>query len=665
MVRSERRRLLVALAGAAAILTVWLVYAPARRAAFVGEDHTLVRRDTRWKKAPVEALFTTTLWPESQTADVRVPHYRPVALASYRLDHALGGEASELHFTNVFLHAVACALLALVAARLGARGGAAVLAALAWALAPRLTEPVAWISGRADVLAGMLGLAALAVSPDVTTRVPSTGAPAWALGLSSAVLLFCALGSNDTALAFAVALVAAAAARRTGELRAPRARIVRAAACTLGPMLAFLALRTHALAAAPATATMQPDPGILAHVLVALEAIGRYVEMTIRATDPQTSIGAQSALDVPRALAGALVIAACAFAARRARHRIGIAAWTAGMLAVAAVGVAIARGAPGAGGAVTADRLLYVPLAGLAIGCAVAVDRLGARVARPLSVAAFVGLVVFAGATKARAEAYQDEIGFWVEAAERAHPANTYPRSSLAATVLEHGRIDLGCRLVDATRRIHEEHGRADGLGYRRAREAHAACLSRLGRFDEARQSFEELLRESPEVARLHMGLGFVRLHLLDFDGAEQAFRRAVLIDPVLGPTLRETMQELAKARAEAASFDTEEERRGDRFGYASFLASVGRADDAVREMTAVAEDRGQRIGARKLATWFLVNHADVALARRAGRTVYGDVLDGMDEELLRRRERSLAQVAAHEGRIEHLAAPAGAIAIR
>lgn len=667
MVWSERRRLLVALAGAAALLVVWLVYAPARHAVFVGEDHTLVRRDTRWQKAPVAALFTRPLWPESQTADVRVPHYKPATLASYRLDHALGGTATELHFTNVLLHAVACALLALVAARLGARGGAAVLAALAWAVAPRLSESVAWVSGRADVLAGTFGLAALALSPDVTARRPRVGAGAWVRALASAVLVFFALASNDTGLAFPLAIAAAALVPREGETVIPRARVLRAAASTLGPIAAFVALRAHALAGAATTVKTQADPGLAVRVATALEAIGRYAEMTLRATDPRTSIGAQGVLDVPRVVAGAAVVALVAFLVRRARGRggIGAPAWIAGALAGAGIAIAIARGSQGAAGAVAADRLLYVPLAGLAIGLAVLAARTSARTVRVTSAAAIGIVVLFAAATKARAEDYRDEIGFWVEAAERAHPANAYARSSLAATVIEHGRTDLGCRLVAAARRIHEESGRTGTVGHRRAREAEATCLSRLGRLEEASRTFEELVRDNPEVARLHMGFAYVRLQLLDFDLAESEFARAVMIDPVLRTNIEKAVHELVRARAEAASFDTEEERRADRRGYASFLASVGRVGDAVREMTAIAEDDAQPPGARKSAVWFLANYGDVGTARRAGRLAYGEVLASMDEELLARREHRLAEVAAHEARIERLATAPGEIATR
>src|SRR5439155_12047431 len=121
---------------------------------------------------------------------------RPLVVASFRFDAALGGAADQFHSTNLLVHLVACALLAFVAARAGASGGAAVLAALVWGLAPRLTESVAWISGRTDVFAGALVLAAIALSPDSSAMPRGPSARAWARTIASATCLFGALLSK-------------------------------------------------------------------------------------------------------------------------------------------------------------------------------------------------------------------------------------------------------------------------------------------------------------------------------------------------------------------------------------------------------------------------------------------------------------------------------------
>jgi hypothetical protein len=162
---AERRRLLVLLAAVASVLAVVLVYSPWTTRTLVRDDHVLVAEDAAFRTASPLALFTRPFWPEGALGDTNVRYYRPLVLLSLRMDASLGGTAVELHVTNVLLHAFACLMLAVAATRLGASGAAAVVAALVWGVAPRLTESVAWISGRTDVLAAVFVFAALALSP--------------------------------------------------------------------------------------------------------------------------------------------------------------------------------------------------------------------------------------------------------------------------------------------------------------------------------------------------------------------------------------------------------------------------------------------------------------------------------------------------------------------
>jgi hypothetical protein len=338
--------------------------------------------------------------------------------------------------------------------------------------------------------------------------------------------------------------------RRPGEVAAARPRLVRAAATTIGPLVAFLALRAHAVGLASTTSASAAELGTGDRVLVGLEAIGRYVEMAIVAVDPRTSIGVSGEIDVARVVLGALAVPLALFIGIRGRRRLAAGTWIAFVLACAALAVAAARGPLGSSGAVAADRFLYVPLAGLAIALAVAAARLGSRATHGAAAATLAIAVVFAGTTRARAEDYGDEVGFWVEAAERSHSANTYARSSLAVTVNEHGRTDLACRLFESAASIDEASGRAGSVSHRRARESKATCLARLGHFDAALRTFDQLVLENPDVGRVYLGRAYVRLHLFDFGGAVRDFGRAVALDPVLDPIVRGAMRELEHARA-------------------------------------------------------------------------------------------------------------------
>lgn len=82
----------------------------------------------------------------------------PVTMLSYAVDWQVwGGLAWGFAVTNAVLYGGACLLLPHVLIRLGSSPGTAWLAALLFAVHPLHVEPVAWISGRKDLLA-LLGL---------------------------------------------------------------------------------------------------------------------------------------------------------------------------------------------------------------------------------------------------------------------------------------------------------------------------------------------------------------------------------------------------------------------------------------------------------------------------------------------------------------------------
>lgn len=646
------------LAAAAMLFAVGLAYGPARAGEFVWDDHALVERDGAFRHVPLGQLFVEPFWPESALSDARAAYYRPLVLLSLRLDMALGGTPVELHFTNVLLHLVACALLATVAARLGASGAAGVLAALAWGLAPRLTESVAWVSGRTDVLAGALSLGALALSPDaVAGRAPDSGR-AWARTALSGVCLFGALASKEVAVAAALALAAAALWPRAGDDAAARgARRRRLALGVVLPLAVYAALRAIALAG------MRPhhrELGVAGRAFTVLEALARYVEMTVDALRPTPSIGMLGEVDTARAAAGGVVLAAASALAWRARSRAPFGVVVAGVLGAGALGLVLHVVPFSMSGAVSADRLLYLPLAALVIALAVAATGLSARASRLAAGVALALAAVFLPVTHARAATYQDEVRFWVEAAERAHPHNTMARSALAGVVRDAGQTELACRLFDAVRAIQERSGREGTVTYRRARENAAACWARLGRYDEARAVYEALVRENPEVGRVYMGLAFVKLHQLDFDGAEQDFRRAVALDLQLAAFVRPALTQLAAAKADAPAHAGGAAAGADPVRRASFFVRVGRLADAEEAFVAIADDPAASARARHEALYFLVRHGSVPHARRAAEAcsaVEGcDLMDGW--ERLSARERRWNRVAALRARIEALASP-------
>ena len=108
----------------------------------------------------LRALWTT--FGADPSRFVVEPHYWPVLYTTFWIESALwGGWAPGYHATNVALHALNACLAWRLLARLRVPG--AWWAAVVFALHPGQVEPVAWIIGRKDVLAGTFVLLAVAV----------------------------------------------------------------------------------------------------------------------------------------------------------------------------------------------------------------------------------------------------------------------------------------------------------------------------------------------------------------------------------------------------------------------------------------------------------------------------------------------------------------------
>ncbi len=147
-------------------------------------------------------------------------HYIPLTRLTWSLNWALGGtDPWGYHLVNVLVHAANALLFYFVARRLlaaasadGAQAGrrghdfcaAAAVAALAFGVHPLRVEPVAWISGRADLLCAFFVL----LTAWTYLRAVETAGPARrGLILVAAITLAAALLSKGAALPFAGALL--------------------------------------------------------------------------------------------------------------------------------------------------------------------------------------------------------------------------------------------------------------------------------------------------------------------------------------------------------------------------------------------------------------------------------------------------------------------------
>ncbi len=141
------------LAGSALLLLPILVYWPLRSAGFIWDDDSYVTQNQNLRTLAGLAR----IWFDPRS----LPQYYPLVHTTYWAEFQLWGlSATGYHATNVLLHGTCALLLWRVLARLCVPG--AWLAAAIFAVHPVMTESVAWITERKNVLSLALALAALA-----------------------------------------------------------------------------------------------------------------------------------------------------------------------------------------------------------------------------------------------------------------------------------------------------------------------------------------------------------------------------------------------------------------------------------------------------------------------------------------------------------------------
>ena len=222
---------------------------PARLGSFIYDDQDYVLDNPAVVGSA--SPWTTPLGAPSQAL------WRPLTVATFRAQWDGSPRAAPFLVANMLLHAGASVLL--LASRLGLGAGGSLLAALLFAAHPVHAEAVAWVSGRAELLAALFVLAAWLAHLSERRAAP------WV----AALLLALALLSKENALLapalFAIADVA------LGRRAVPWRRLALLAFVATGAWLARLHFLPHAL---PEAAPFGDVP-LTGRGLVALGILGR------------------------------------------------------------------------------------------------------------------------------------------------------------------------------------------------------------------------------------------------------------------------------------------------------------------------------------------------------------------------------------------------------
>jgi len=337
--------------------------------------------------------------------------YRPLVSVSFMVDYLLSGSppvtpatATEaippliFHISNMLWHAAAAILLLALMVRMGAPPLVWMTVPLVYAVHPLHTEAVAYISGRADMMAAALMFAGLCL-----VATGATGVKRWALIGLSFVFGILALLSKESALIYPILVaivIAAIPVQRDerGETISPTWERWLPVLGAIVIVIGYGMLRSTVLRFADATDTEASPIGV--RVVEMLQALDYYVRMLVWPTGlhmERTLATATTVSTLRGLLALTVIVAGLAHAVRTGHRRIaaGLAWFIVTWLPISGI---FPLNAP------LAEHWMYVPMAGLFWAIAEAVAVL-ARVPllRPAYIAAVaVALVVFTALTAQR-----------------------------------------------------------------------------------------------------------------------------------------------------------------------------------------------------------------------------------------------------------------------
>jgi tetratricopeptide (TPR) repeat protein len=412
-----------------------VAYANSFSAGFALDSQQLVLNDPRVHAATAEnvglIINRSYWWPYGESG-----LYRPLTTLSFLLNYAVLGSADRpagYHWFNLFIHVLNVWLVWSLARQISGQRAAAIAAAAIWSVLPLSTEAVTNIVGRADLLAALGVLAGLA---SYLQARASTGAHrmAWltALTLMAAVGVF----AKESAVALIGVIVLYEIVWWDRRMSMPA--LTRGVVAVGLPTAIMLMQRTAVLSAAGAAEFPYTDnpiggAGFWPGRLTAVHVMWRYVFLLFW---PATLSIDYSYNQIPIArgtvgdwLAVGALVALVAVAIRfRHLHRAAFF-----FAAFAAMVFLPASNLMVTSGTIMAERLAYLPSAGLVVSLSLL---LFARVATPqfrwaATVAAT--LIVVAGVARSwvRNNDWKDDVTIW-SAAVVASPASAKAHRGLA-----------------------------------------------------------------------------------------------------------------------------------------------------------------------------------------------------------------------------------------
>jgi hypothetical protein len=496
-----------------AALAAGVLYLNALHNPFVYDDyHTVVQNTSLERPANVRALVLH---------DVS----RPLVNASYAVDRAIWGSTPfGFHVSNVLLHVLNVILLFHLAWRLAGSQGrqpeiVAFATAVLFAVHPMMTEAVAYISGRSELLCGAFFLTALLCG---RRWIRGDGAR-WAF--PTMACWAAALASKELAAMFPMVLFCLDLFEAGGRLDRRRLQTVHLPLASVAAAAAIVRVIVLARVEYPGQAMIRWD-----YVPIALDVVGRYLWLlvTSRGQAMFHEVAPIRSLADPRAAAGvgtAVLLLALVWTCRR---RAGMASfgivWFLLLLVPSSVLLILDQGEP------MAEHRVYLASAGLFLACGAGARSLAetlhpaTRAVRLLAVAAAgVGVVSLSTLTVLRNALWSDPVALWGESVRLA-PNHYRPRLLLGEALQDAGRWEAA---VDQFQRAVELRP-VEPVAYTKL----GLGLAQIGRLAEAEATFTRLEEIDPRSAAAATGLGALAVLAREPARAREHFLQAIDRDP-------------------------------------------------------------------------------------------------------------------------------------
>ena len=443
--------------------------------------------------------------------------YRPLLFATYWIDiRWWGRDAGALHRTNVVLGGLAILLAYLLARRLLGSPYALIPTAV-FALHPLQIETVAYISGRGDLLAGLLALATAYACVRAIDTPRRARAIAWTA--AAAIAFAASLLAKESGVALPLAIAAIVAARTPGS---PRRRWWIAAALLVVAVAYFPArgaIVTTKTAGPPADTLLGVPGGLLEYARIFVVPFDLSIERL-----PHASYVAAGWVV---AIAAIALVAWLWWRGRRRRVEIDLTAaglaWAIAMLAPSMVALRARN--------IVADRYAYVAIFGLAVALAAGLAQLARTRPGAGKLAAGIGALWAAALLVVgwrQVPAWQDMDALYTNAVEMA-PDSSSAHYRIAVLDTNAGRWDLAVPELERAIELDPNNVEAlNNLGvYQLSTDAAAA-----------EATLQRAVVASPEHFRAWLNLGLAQLALGHRDTGCASISHALAIDPAYAAAL-------------------------------------------------------------------------------------------------------------------------------